>query len=222
MGRWFLWVPSTSSSRPPSGVHKNGEIPLARCCFFCPTLSQNSTLFTTIGQVPGRPPSSSDFQELSLFTVLVILAAWNFPLTSMKLYDCCPLQCIQGGCAESFSQKRWLPPTFVQSSPISIKCVTKNIIKIFCLSQQTKTQHNKHKHVSTKLVQVMPHQGKIPTRRCPAAFQPSVPEKCRFVNEKGRTRTQTTNEFGSPGVNSSTALTRVNTLTHTWHGSAMF
>lgn len=89
--------------------------------------------------------------------------------------------------------------------------------------QQTKTQHNKHKHVSTKLVQVMPHQGKIPTRRCPAAFQPSVPEKCRFVNEKGRTRTQTTNEFGSPGVNSNTALTVVNALTNiSWHGSAMF
>lgn len=31
----------------------------------------------------------------------IILVAWNFPLTSMKLYDCCPpLQCIQGGCAE--------------------------------------------------------------------------------------------------------------------------
>lgn len=110
---------------------------------------------------------------------------------------------------------------------------SRNIIKIFCLikknnktkanKQQTKTQHNKHKHVSTKLVQVMPHQGKIPTRRCPAAFQLSVPEKCRFVNEKGRTRTQTTNEFGSPGVNSNTALTVVNALTNiSWHGSAMF
>lgn len=114
-----------------------------------------------------------------------ILVAWNFPLTSMKLYDCfhCPLlQCIQGGCAcrTSYNKKTWGFPTsfsiIVQSSPLSLflsrNCKRKNVNLsraspniILCLPavNQTKQKNNsnhkkhqnKHEHVSSKLVQVI-------------------------------------------------------------------
>lgn len=130
----------------------------------------------------------------------IILVAWNFPLTSMKLYDCwlcCPLlHCIQGGCAEkSFLHKNvgFLPLSIVQLGEMSnlqhLRHLSKKKIPAQFLSHfhQTKEEKEKTANQNTTSTNTFqpnlckswrgePHKGKIfpPLSLRPSSFPTSL------------------------------------------------
>lgn len=182
----------TSISRSPSlsePSHKNGEIPLTRCFLSSSPIEQYN--FMT-GQLPRRPPSGHDFQEISLFTAKssdpsslefptdVNEAVRLLPTTSMHPRR---LRAEQVPHKQTNKKNTGLPRPFaiVQSSLLFSKtsnkcqprrsCVTKHHF-VSCINQTNKQKNNKpnrkqsnqnkHKHVSTKLVQVIAaYKGKI-------------------------------------------------------------
>lgn len=173
MGRrwWFLWVLtpwSTCASAQLRTPYKNGEIPLTRCRSL--SLSKQVQLY-------DRPSSRKTALEarfpgtfVAIYSRPPILVAWNFPLTSMKLYECCPLTSMHPRRLRTEQQKTWgFPVTFsiiivhkVHLENVNSRvCVTQT--SCFCVSSinQTKNQTkpkntpNKHEHVSSKLVQVI-------------------------------------------------------------------
>lgn len=123
LGRWFLWVPSSTCAArhrhrsPSSQDYKNGEIPLTSCCFClnCCFFASRTVLFydrtssrkpALEAWFPGNLAIYSKFVRVCARVDSIILVAWNSPLTSMKLYNYCPLLCWEA------VQKKfcWLPP----------------------------------------------------------------------------------------------------------------
>lgn len=203
----------TSISRSPSlsePSHKNGEIPLTRC-FLSPSPIEQYNFMT--GQLPRRPPSGHDFQEISLFTAKssdpsslefptdVNEAVRLLPTTSMHPRR---LRAEQVPHKQTNEKNTGLPRPFsiVQSSLLFSKtsnkcqprrsCVTKHHF-VSCINQTNKqktTNQTENNPTKTSTNTFQPNLCKsLP--RIKGKFFPSTPlprgtlENCRFtVNEK--------------------------------------
>lgn len=113
-----------------------------------------------------------------------ILVAWNFPLTSMKLYDCCfhcpLLQCIQGGCACRTSYNKKKPGASPRPFPLLCKVHLSPSLS-FSLARNCKRKNVNLSRASPNIILCLPAVNQTKPKKQQQSQEAPKQARTRFI-----------------------------------------